>query len=149
MPFSPSGVYTPPTGAENAVPGAVIRSATWNSIFTDIATALTQLGERSWVQSPRTVTSAGNFTVLATDTAIFVASPAATIILPGASLMQAPVRVLGSSSTIFGSNNSVVLTTGTDKISNQGTLTLATNYQVASFYPIPATIGGGYVVTFD
>lgn len=42
MPFS-NGVYTPPTGAENATAGKVIASATWNSIFTDLSTALTQL----------------------------------------------------------------------------------------------------------
>lgn len=43
MPFS-NGVYTPPTGAENATAGKVIASATWNSIFTDLSTALTQIG---------------------------------------------------------------------------------------------------------
>jgi hypothetical protein len=32
-----NGVYTPPSGAENAFPGQVIASATWNAIFTDIA----------------------------------------------------------------------------------------------------------------
>ena len=40
MPFS-GNVYTPPPGAENAAPGQVVQSAVWNSIFTDIATALT------------------------------------------------------------------------------------------------------------
>lgn len=50
MPYS-NGVYTPPTGAENASAGTVIRSATWNTIFTDISTALTTLGtiSLSWV----------------------------------------------------------------------------------------------------
>jgi len=36
MPFA-LGVYTPASGAENAFPGQVIASATWNAIFTDIA----------------------------------------------------------------------------------------------------------------
>ena len=39
------GVYTPATGAQNATSGKVIASATWNSIFNDLATAMTQLGE--------------------------------------------------------------------------------------------------------
>ena len=43
MPFL-NGVYTPPDGAEDAVPGEVIRSATWNTIFTDLSNALTQVG---------------------------------------------------------------------------------------------------------
>lgn len=46
MPFNGSGVYTPPNGAENAVPGGLIQSSVWNSIFTDISTALTTVGER-------------------------------------------------------------------------------------------------------
>jgi hypothetical protein len=46
MPFS-GNVYTPPLGAENAVPGAVLQSAIWNSIFTDMAAALTQLATQA------------------------------------------------------------------------------------------------------
>lgn len=42
MPFS-GNVYTPPTGAENALPGQIVQSATWNAIHTDIASALTQV----------------------------------------------------------------------------------------------------------
>lgn len=38
-------MYTPPDGAEDAVPGEVIRSATWNTIFTDLSSALTQVGQ--------------------------------------------------------------------------------------------------------
>jgi hypothetical protein len=38
------GVYSPPTGAETAFAGEVIASATWNSINTDYATALNQIG---------------------------------------------------------------------------------------------------------
>jgi hypothetical protein len=46
MSFNTStGAYTAATGATTAAAGNVIRSATWNSIFTDIQTALTQLGQ--------------------------------------------------------------------------------------------------------
>ena len=147
MPFSPTGIYTPPTGAENAVPGAVIRSATWNSIFTDLATALTQLGEITWVQSPRVINTPGNFTINTTDTAIFVAAHAGTIFVPSATLMQAPVRILGAVSSIFSGNTSILIPSGSDKFSNSATLTLSTTYQVVTLYPIPGTIGGGFVTT--
>jgi hypothetical protein len=42
MPFN-GNVYTPPAGAESATPGAIVQSATWNSIFTDMAAAFTTL----------------------------------------------------------------------------------------------------------
>jgi hypothetical protein len=148
MPFGSNGVYTPPTGAENATPGAVIRSATWNSIFTDIATALTQVGQQSFVQAPRAITANGSFTVHTTDVAIYVGAAVGTIFMPGASLMAAPVRILGAASTVYGSGTVLVMSTTTDKFDNQGTVTLATNYQVATFWPIPTIIGGGYVVTY-
>lgn len=41
MPFAiATGVYTPPAGATSAAAGQVIQSATWNSIHTDLSTAL-------------------------------------------------------------------------------------------------------------
>ncbi len=42
MSFNTSGTYTNIAGATTAAAGAVIQSATWNAIFTDLATALTQ-----------------------------------------------------------------------------------------------------------
>lgn len=45
MPFNSSGAYVPISGSETAAPGQTIASATWNAIFTDIATALTTLGQ--------------------------------------------------------------------------------------------------------
>lgn len=42
MPYNViTGVYTPPGGAESAATGQVIQSSIWNSIHTDLATALT------------------------------------------------------------------------------------------------------------
>lgn len=41
MPFATAtGIYTPPAGATTAAPGQVIQSTVWNSIHTDLATAL-------------------------------------------------------------------------------------------------------------
>ncbi len=52
MPYnSATGVYTPAAGALTASAGQVIASATWNSIFTDLSTALTAVGQEvgTWV----------------------------------------------------------------------------------------------------
>jgi len=80
MPYDSSGTYTPPTGATTAAPGQVIRSALWNTIFTDLSAALTQIGPSQY--SVKT----GNYTITATDRAIvFNASGTATVTLPTAS----------------------------------------------------------------
>ncbi len=42
---SSTGVYTAPSGSTTAFSGQTIASATWNAIFTDISTALGQLGQ--------------------------------------------------------------------------------------------------------
>jgi len=144
MPFNTTtGVYTPPTGAEDATPGAVIRSATWNTIFTDISTALTQLGEASWLQAPRVISSPGNITVAATDNVIMVQANVGTIVLPACATKQGPVRIMGAASGNFGTNNCVVIPNGVETLSGLGSLVLRTNYQVASFYPMSS---GGYVI---
>lgn len=62
------GVYSSPSGAETAFAGEVIASATWNSINTDYATALNQIGYPS-INGTRVVVSLSNG---ATDTAITV-----------------------------------------------------------------------------
>ena len=43
MGFAASGVYTAPSGATSAASGDVIRSATWNTIFSDLSSALTSI----------------------------------------------------------------------------------------------------------
>jgi hypothetical protein len=145
MGFAPNGVYSPAAGALSAAPGQVIRSATWNSIFTDLATlGLTPLGKVTWsTNQPRTVAS-GSFTVLTTDVAVFVSGSSPSIYLPAASLVTSPFAILGASGTVFGSANAKVIASGADTLSGVGTLTLSTNYMVAYFYPV----GGGYVVTY-
>lgn len=73
MPFNGSGVYTPATGATTASPGALIQSAIWNNIFTDISSALTTLGAQL-VQEVQFQASASavNFNAINTDTTINV-----------------------------------------------------------------------------
>lgn len=142
MPIASSGVYTPPTGAEDATPGEVIRSATWNSIFTDLSSALTQLAKGTFVPTPRTA-STGSFTVAAADTVVLVTAPAATIVLPLSSTKTGIVKIMGAASTIFGGTNSLIIATSPDTISGHGTITLTTNYQVVVLYPLSS---GGYIV---
>lgn len=79
-PFADDGVYTPPDGATDAFAGELIRSATWNAIFTDISIALTQLGQGNDVLAPRVITLAGTVTVTDTDLLIVMnlGSPSAT-----------------------------------------------------------------------
>ena len=79
MPYASGGIYTGPTGSTNAVPGQVIRSATWDTINADYATSLTQVGQQLW-GSPVTVTS--NYTVATTVASIiFNATATATLTL--------------------------------------------------------------------
>lgn len=44
MSFNASGTFTTASGSTSAVAGAVIASATWNAIFTDLAAGLTTVG---------------------------------------------------------------------------------------------------------
>src|SRR5689334_9490807 len=118
MPFATNGVYTPPTGAENATPGAVIRAATWNTVFTDIAAALTQLGENSYVNAPRYVAS-GSFSVATTDAVIVVTGSSPTITLPLASTKVGGFYLLGGATSVFSGNNAVLVATAPDTISGQ------------------------------
>lgn len=62
MPFNSDGVYVPIDGAENAFPGEVIASATWNAINVDYDEALNQLGP-SILSAPSIVTGAGPFAI--------------------------------------------------------------------------------------
>jgi hypothetical protein len=146
MPFNLStGIYTPASGAESAAPGQVIRSLTWNSIFTDLSTALTQVGAATWIKSPRVISSAGVTTLLTSDGVVYVEALVSTIFMQPSSLVTAPVYIVGALGSVFGGNNAVVVASGSDMLSGQGTLTLATNYQVATFLPLAS---GGYMVGY-
>lgn len=83
MPFNAiTGVYTGVSGSTNATPGQVIRSATWDNINTDVATALTQLAAQYWVGGTNAmavgIISAKanvNFNSASADTALVVTLP--------------------------------------------------------------------------
>src|SRR5580765_4290116 len=101
MPYNSAGVYTPPAGATDAASGDVIHSATWNTIFSDLATALTSLGENSYINANRYVSS-GSFTVTATDAVVVVQGSSPTITVPLASTRTGGFWLISGSSTIFG-----------------------------------------------
>ena len=145
MPFNTStGVYTPPNGAENAFPGQVIASATWNAIFTDIATALTQLGQRQITFLPRIISApVASITVAVGDSIILIGAAVTTIDLPASATKLNPVTIVGNASGIFSSNNSTLIPNGTEKIDGLSTLTMTQDYQSITLLPLAA---GGWLV---
>lgn len=144
MPFNPStGVFTPPNGAENAFPGQVIASATWNAVFTDISNALTQLGQQQIVFNPRIIGSPGNITVGVNDRIILIEASVPSIILPAAATKVNPVTIIGGGSTIFGSNTAILIPSGGELISGLSRTTLVSNYQSITLLPLAA---GGWLM---
>lgn len=143
MPYNSDGVYTPPLGAENAAPAQIIRSATWNTIFTDISSALSSVGNgAAWINSPTTITS-GPYTVLPTDTVVLVKGSVGTIALPlSASKAPGLTYIMGAASTVFGSASAVVVPTSPETVNGAATLTLSSNFQVATLYALSS---GGYI----
>ena len=142
MPFNSSGVYSPPAGAESAAPSQVIRSATWNTIFTDISAALTLLGQQV-LAAPRIISTPGSFTVAVSDAVILVKANAPVITLPLSSSKVGPVQIVGAATGIFSSHNAAVTPTGGDTISGLTGVTLAADYEALQLYPLAS---GGYVV---
>jgi len=145
VPFNPNtGVYSPPNGAENAFPGEVIASATWNAIFTDIAAALTQLGQQQIVYNPRVVTATGAFTVNANDRIILVEAYAGNIFLPAASAKVNPVTIIGNASTVFAGGNTTLVPFGSEKIDGQASNpVLSQDYQSITLLPLST---GGWLI---
>lgn len=114
MAYAANGVYTAPTGAINAAPGQVIRSATWDTIFTDIQTALTQVGEQLW-NSPVTITA--SYTVATTVASIIVNAAAdVTLTLQAATAVPANrliIKTLAAHAVVSASSNVSPLTATT------------------------------------
>ena len=114
MPYNSSGIYTAPSGATNATPGQVIRSATWDTIFIDLSAALTQVGEQLW-SHPVTVTS--NYTVATTVAAIIVnATVGVTLTLLPATAAPASkliIKTVAAQTVVSASSNVSPLTATT------------------------------------
>ncbi len=137
MPFGATGVYTPPSGATTAAAGDIIRSATWNSIHSDLSTAINIL---SW--GTRRTASTGSFSVAAGDAFILVTANAPAITLPLASTKTCPVLIVGGAAGIFSVNNSTVSPTAPDTISGLASIVLSSDFQILELIPLAS---GGYI----
>lgn len=145
MPFNNSGTYTPASGAETAAPGDVIRSATWNNIFTDLSTALTTLGNMLYSQNARVISGAavGAVTVTASDSLIEITVSVSVVNLPASSLKLWPVRITGNAAGVFSTKNTVLTPSAGQTLSGQPTLTLTVDYQTVNLIPLST---GGWIV---
>jgi len=146
MPFDANGVYQQVEGATTAAAGDVIRSATWDSIHLDMGNCLTQLGQlsaNSAVMQPRTINAAGSITATATDSTIIIQSSVPVLNLPLSSTRTIPLKIMGGSTGIFSANPCVLTPAGADTISGLATVTLHSDYQVITLYPLGS---GGYII---
>ncbi len=141
MPFNSSGTYTPPAGAESASPGAVIRSATWTSIFTDISAALTTLGQQSLGGS--TAVTASPYVPIATDALLLVnVAGAVAINLPAASVRSGIPLAIKDISGAAQTNHITINRNGSDTIEGLTSITINVAYGGYSLFPIT----GGWII---
>lgn len=140
MPFDSAGVYTPAAGATTAAPGDIIRSATWNAIFTDISDALTLLGEQ--VYGSTSVTSA-TYVPVANDTFLLVnRAGAVTINLPAAADRGGYPLVIKDVSGAADVNNILLNPDGAETIEGAADLSIVAAYGGYEIYPIT----GGWIL---
>ncbi len=142
MPYDATGTYIQIPGATTAQAGDVIRSATWDNIFTDIGNCLTTVGQRI-IQTPRYVTVAGTLQVTAVDSLVVIQASAPIINIPSCTTRTAPITIVGGAAGIFGTNNSVVTPVGGETISGLASVTLTGNYQSITLFPLSS---GGYLI---
>lgn len=116
MSFASTGIYTGPSGSTDAAPGDVIRSATWNTINTDYASALTTLAQNAWTPVAATITS-GPYTIATTDAAlIFNMTVSATVAMPTASSYSGRWLRMKSIGTIVVASATVVIPLSTSTL---------------------------------
>jgi len=140
MGFNAGGVYTPPTGATNASPGEVIRSAIWNSIFTDLSSALTLLGQQLYGS---TAVAAATYAPVSTDSLLLVDySGAVTINLPAASSRSGYPISIKDTSGAAQTNNITIARNGSDTI--EGLTSIVINVAYGGYNLFPVT--GGWIL---
>lgn len=140
MPYDSTGVYTPPAGAETAAPGDVIRSSTWNSIFTDISAALTLLGQQLY--GTTSVTGA-TYVPVATDSLLLVNRAGAVAInLPTAATMNGAPLAVKDISGVAHTNNITITPNGAERIEGLATVVINVDYGGYWLYPI----SGGWIL---
>ena len=145
MPFSSEGVYTPPNGSENAVPGQIIASATWNAIHTDIAAAITALAGATL----RTILTGTTVNVTVSDFVILMkqAAPAPTTInLPASATFQNGELLIKDIAGAAFANNLTITPNGVERIDGLATYVIGINYGMVRLRPIPSAVGNGWYV---
>lgn len=134
MPFNSSGTYTPAAGATTAAPGDIIRSATWNAIFTDISNALTSLGQALYGTTTVTTTP---YVPLATDTFLLMnVAGAAVVNLPTAASRAGYPLVIKDISGAASTNNITINRNTADTIDGLTSIALNVDYEGYSLHPI-------------
>lgn len=140
MPFNSAGVYTPASGALTAAPGAVIQSAIWNAIFTDMSSALTLLGQQLYGTTPVTATP---YVPVAADAFLQVNFAAPVVInLPAASTRSGYPLAVKDISGAAQTNNITINRNGTDTIDGLTSLVIDAAYGGYKLYPV----AGGWVI---
>lgn len=140
MPFNASGVYTPAAGATTAAPGDVIRSATWNAIFTDISSALTLLGQQLYRV---TLVTATPYVPLSTDAFLEVNFAGAVAInLPTAASRAGYPLKIKDISGVAHTNNITITPNGAETIEGSTSLVIQNDWQGYTLYPIT----GGWIL---
>jgi hypothetical protein len=143
MPFNSAGVYTPASGATTATPGAIIASATWNSIHSDFSAALTLLGQQLYNQTSVNH-AASPYTPLATDALLLVDTTggSVTINLPAASARNGYPLTIKDAKGSANSNTITINRNGTDTIDGLTVVTISDNYSGYELTPIT----GGWII---
>lgn len=140
MPFNGAGTYTPVSGATTAAPGDVIRSSTWNAIFTDISDALTLLGTQLY---GTTTVASTPYAPVATDAMLLVSvAGAVTINLPSAASRSGyPLAIKDISGAAF-TNNITINRDGSDTIEGATSIVISEDWGGWMLYPVT----GGWIL---
>jgi hypothetical protein len=141
MGFNSGGVYTPATGATTAAPGVLIQSAVWNSIFTDLSSALTLLGQQLY----GTTSVTGATYVPASNDALLLVNRAGTVAinLPSASSRAGYPLTIKDISGAAQANNITINRNGSDTI--EGLTSLIINAAWGAYRLIP--VSGGWIIS--
>lgn len=134
MPFNGAGVYTPATGATTAAPGDVIRSATWNSVFTDISDALTLLGQQLYGTTSVTVAT---YAPVASDALLLVNRGSAVAInLPASADRDGYPIAIKDVSGAANANNITLTPNGAELIEGLASLAISSAWGGYTLYPV-------------
>ena len=144
MPFNPvTRIYTPAPGAETAVPGEVIASATWNAVFTDISNALTQLGQGTVTYPQRSITAAGGLPIVSSD--VVISFNNAGDLTPTIPLASSRAGVPLTLNNVVGSHTQTLTRTSPDTFNGNTTINLVAGATI-TLAPYNDGVNSGYFI---